>query len=257
MKSGLLPPLCRGETFATVGISHLTTSRQHLAQPAVTAVEASDELRAERDGSLGDRCGSGRTHRQRRHAGRRTPGAHGRPTRRWPASRSQPPMRLLALSASQTATLAFNDVRVPRRNLVAGPVEHVMRHGGGGAGSLTTSALAVGLTSRHSRPTEGRGGAAAGSGADSQGARGRARDAAHRLYSAARHERIRHRAPNRSATRPIRSCCGRPRRIWPHRKGPASSSVIRPSALFARRCSSSSGPAPSRSSRRPCANSPA
>jgi alkylation response protein AidB-like acyl-CoA dehydrogenase len=29
----LLPPLARGESFATVGLSHLTTSRQHL-QPA-------------------------------------------------------------------------------------------------------------------------------------------------------------------------------------------------------------------------------
>src|SRR5207247_7757931 len=32
----LLPPLARGERFATVGLSHLTTSRQHV-QPALTA----------------------------------------------------------------------------------------------------------------------------------------------------------------------------------------------------------------------------
>ena len=35
LKAELLPPLARGEVFATVGISHLTTSRQHLKKPAV------------------------------------------------------------------------------------------------------------------------------------------------------------------------------------------------------------------------------
>ena len=55
-------------------------------------------------------------------------------------------MRLLALSASQTATLAFADVQVPRRYLLARTVENVMRVKGGGAGSLTTSALALGVT---------------------------------------------------------------------------------------------------------------
>src|SRR5262249_39812875 len=58
----------------------------------------------------------------------------------------QPPMRLLALSASQTATLVLDHVCVPRRNLLFGPIEQVMKHGGGGAGSLTTSVLALGLT---------------------------------------------------------------------------------------------------------------
>ena len=42
IKAELLPPLCAGESFATVGISHLTTSRQHLAKPAVSAVETPD-----------------------------------------------------------------------------------------------------------------------------------------------------------------------------------------------------------------------
>ena len=41
--------------------------------------------------------------------------------------------------------MAFTEVHVPRRFLLAGPVEHVMRIGGG-AGSLTTSTLAVGVT---------------------------------------------------------------------------------------------------------------
>ncbi len=35
LKAELLPALLSGESFATVGISHLTTSRQHLNQPAL------------------------------------------------------------------------------------------------------------------------------------------------------------------------------------------------------------------------------
>ncbi len=37
-----LQRLVRGEAFGTVGISHLTTSRRHLQQPALRAVEADD-----------------------------------------------------------------------------------------------------------------------------------------------------------------------------------------------------------------------
>lgn len=37
IKERLLPALCEGRSFATVGISHLTTSRQHLNAPAVVA----------------------------------------------------------------------------------------------------------------------------------------------------------------------------------------------------------------------------
>jgi alkylation response protein AidB-like acyl-CoA dehydrogenase len=146
MKSGLLPALCRGETFATVGISHLTTSRQHLAQPAVLAVEASDEFVLNgtvpwvTGAAAAEHIVTGGTLADGRQVLMAVPTALAGVDR-------QPPMRLLALSASQTATLALDNVRVPNRNLLFGPIEQVMKHGGGGAGSLTTSALAVGLTS--------------------------------------------------------------------------------------------------------------
>ena len=39
LKAELLPWLARGELFSTVGISHLTTSRQHLRLPAVQVAE--------------------------------------------------------------------------------------------------------------------------------------------------------------------------------------------------------------------------
>src|SRR5437762_6375387 len=40
----LLPDLIAGRTFATVGISHLTTSRQHLSRPVLRAEECDGEL---------------------------------------------------------------------------------------------------------------------------------------------------------------------------------------------------------------------
>lgn len=42
VRAALLPPLGRGETFTTVGISQLTTSRRHLGKAAITAQERAD-----------------------------------------------------------------------------------------------------------------------------------------------------------------------------------------------------------------------
>src|SRR6185436_10078473 len=42
VRGELLPNLLRGKSFATVGISHLTTSRQHLSQPVVRVTEKGD-----------------------------------------------------------------------------------------------------------------------------------------------------------------------------------------------------------------------
>jgi alkylation response protein AidB-like acyl-CoA dehydrogenase len=145
MKSELLPSLCAGERFATVGISHLTTSRQHLAKPPVTAVAAGDDYVL--DGNVPWVTGAATAE----HIVTGGTLADGRqvlmavPTDLASVKR-QTPMRLLALSASQTATLVLENVRVPRRNLLFGPIEQVMKQGGGGAGSLTTSVLAIGLT---------------------------------------------------------------------------------------------------------------
>ncbi len=145
IKAELLPPLCAGESFATVGISHLTTSRQHLAKPAVSAVETSDGFVL--DGTVPWVTGAPAAE----HLVSGGALADGRQVLlAFPASLEgveiKPPLQLLALSASQTTNVVFHQVHVPRRNLLAGPVEHVMRIGGGGAGSLTTSALAVGVT---------------------------------------------------------------------------------------------------------------
>ena len=59
----------------------------------------------------------------------------------------QPPIELMGLNASQTGGIKLHNVRVEAEELLHGPVAGVMRHGtGGGAGSVATSALALGAT---------------------------------------------------------------------------------------------------------------
>jgi alkylation response protein AidB-like acyl-CoA dehydrogenase len=146
LKSELLPRLCRGETFATVGISHLTTSRQHLGKAAVSALETDAGFLL--NGTVPWVTGAHTAQHILTGGGL----ADGRqmllsvPTS-LEGVRIHEPMRLLALSASQTATVDLENVMVPRRYLLAGPIVQVMKHGSsGGAGSLTTSALALGAT---------------------------------------------------------------------------------------------------------------
>ncbi len=145
-KSKLLPALCNGEIFATVGISHLTTSRQHLKSPPVVAVAepsskgyrltgfvpwATGALAADilvTGGTLGD--------------GRQILAAV--PTSR-DGIRIQVPVALMGLSSSQTSIVELQNVFVSQDEILHGPIERVMSSGvGGGAGSLATSAVAIG-----------------------------------------------------------------------------------------------------------------
>jgi alkylation response protein AidB-like acyl-CoA dehydrogenase len=154
LKAELLPKLAVGELFATVGISHLTTSRQHLSQPAVQATLAEDTVSLRgtvpwvTGASHADYVVTGGTCDDGRQLLIALP-------MRLPGVDVHPPARLLALSASQTASIELHDVRVPRRFVLAGPVEQVMTRGqGGGTGSVATSALAAGLTERSVRHLE-------------------------------------------------------------------------------------------------------
>ena len=145
-KEAFLPGLARGDTFATVGISHLTTSRQH-TEPAMRVAIDGDTVRLDgmcpwatsatradllvTGGQLAD--GTQLLTVVKREDGF-VPGT---------------PMSLLALSGSETGTVSLEDVVIPRSQILAGPIDAVMTQGkGGGAGSLTTSALAVGLSLR-------------------------------------------------------------------------------------------------------------
>lgn len=144
----LLPPLARGELFATVGISHLTTSRQHLERPAVTIRESAGELILAGEvpwvtgASHADIVVTGGTCVDGRQMLVALPcDARG--------VRCGPPAELLALSASCTSSLTLEEVRIPASYRLAGPVDGVMRRGSGGAaGSTATSALAIGLSER-------------------------------------------------------------------------------------------------------------
>lgn len=139
-----LPRLARGEAFATVGISHLTTSRQHSAQPVVLARPVSGGYRI--TGEIPWVTGSTR-------ADLLVGGAALDDGRQMlfalPMSRPgivvAPPLELLALSGSETGPIRLADVELQEEDLLTDIVPKVLQQGAtGGAGSLTTSALAVG-----------------------------------------------------------------------------------------------------------------
>jgi alkylation response protein AidB-like acyl-CoA dehydrogenase len=147
LKAQLLPDLAGGRIFATVGISHLSTSRQHLAQPAVAAELSETSLRL--SGSVP--WVTGAAHADYIVTGGTCP--DGRQVLAAVPTKVQgavvgPSAQLMALSASATASLELHNVEIPRDHLLAGPVTGVMQQGGGGAGSLTTSMLALGLARR-------------------------------------------------------------------------------------------------------------
>lgn len=142
-----LPGMARGEVFATVGISHLTTSRQYVTKPVLSATRTSDDswiidgfspwVTA---GALADVLVVGASTED----GQQILCAI-------PADRDGiaigPGVELMALSESATDAVHFDSVSVQAGEVIAGPVENVMQIGtGGGAGGLQTSTLALGLT---------------------------------------------------------------------------------------------------------------
>jgi alkylation response protein AidB-like acyl-CoA dehydrogenase len=136
-----------GRTFATVGISHLTTSRQHLSRPVLRAEE--------RDGGfLLDGYSpwvTGAEFAQHIVLGATLP--DGRqilvvmPTD-LPGVRIERAPQLVGLSASRTGPVHVDGVLVPRKWLLAGPIHEVMKQGlGARTGGSQTCALAIGLAS--------------------------------------------------------------------------------------------------------------
>lgn len=143
LKRDLLPELATDSLFATVGISHLTTSRQHLTQPAVSVdcVDAGFILNGQVPWVSGaDRadiivCGGTLDDNRQVLVAleANTEGVH-----------IEPAVPLMALNSSRTASVRLENVFVSLEFLLHGPVENVIKQTGGGAGSYTTSALAVG-----------------------------------------------------------------------------------------------------------------
>lgn len=143
-KDRLLPSLLSGELFATVGISHLTTSGQHLKKPLVSIREEGSEYVVSgfvpwsTGATMADVLITGGTLDDGRQMLLSLP-------TNLEGVNAKAPVELMALNASQTGAVELADVRVSASAVLHGPVENVMSQGtGGGAGSLGTSALAIG-----------------------------------------------------------------------------------------------------------------
>ena len=143
LRNELLGSLVSGKRFATVGLSQLTTSRQHL-QPTLVAREVGDGFVF--DGAIPWVTGAARADYLVIGATTETgtqvlaalPGDHA-------GVRVGPPLDLMALQGSLTAEVRLEKVVLDRQWLLAGPVERVLATGRGGPGGLETSCLALGL----------------------------------------------------------------------------------------------------------------
>src|SRR5262245_36947611 len=139
----LLPGLAAGETFITVGLSQLTTSRPH-GGPALLAVDEAGGFRL--DGVMPWVTGADRA--DLLVAGAVLP--DGRQVllvvpAGTPGLVIEPPLPLAALAGSRTAQGRCEGVRLSRDWLLAGPAEKVLSVGGSGVGGVETSCLALGL----------------------------------------------------------------------------------------------------------------
>lgn len=150
LQEQLLPDLVSGRLMATVGISHLTTSRRHLARPVLTAERESGGYVLKgfspwvTGAAQSDYVVVGATLLVEDEV---TPEQLliALPTD-LPGVRPEEPARLVGVSASHTGELRLNNVFVEDQWVLAGPVENVMSIGfGAGAGGYQTSTLALGL----------------------------------------------------------------------------------------------------------------
>ncbi len=145
LKDELLPDLLNGDSFATVGISHLTTSRRHLAKPVLQAAGQGGGFVLNgfspwvTGSPFAQHVVTGATLDDGRQILVALPMDA-------PGVRVPPTPQLVGLSASRTGKVELNNVLVDNQFLLAGPVENVMQSGvGAGTGGLQTSTLAIGL----------------------------------------------------------------------------------------------------------------
>ncbi len=143
----MLPSLAAGDVSATLGISHLTTSRRHLQRPVLIATETDSGWVL--DGFCpwvtGGASADYLVVAAMTKAGQQilllvANGQSGICVK--------PGHALVALSASQTGAIEFRDRYVPREWVLAGPADNVLAGGShASTGGLQTSALALGLAS--------------------------------------------------------------------------------------------------------------
>lgn len=153
LKRRLVPQLVDGGIFTTVGISHLTTSSQHLAKPILRAVPSGNGYRLEGTAPWV----TGAIAADWIVLGAVLPDGNqimlALPTDT-PGVVRYPGFDLMALSASCTDRVEFSDAFIDQSNVLFGPDPNVMRVSSGGsaaAGGLQTSVLALGLTGAATR----------------------------------------------------------------------------------------------------------
>lgn len=154
LKQRLLPGLASGETFATVGISHLTTSGRHLAKPRLAAQRADGGWQLEGvapwatgavaadtlvvGATVVDESGQATPEEILVALPATTPGV------------SVPPaFDLVGVSASATGAVKFDGVFASEDDVMAGPVEKVLSalsKGRASTGGHETSTLALGVS---------------------------------------------------------------------------------------------------------------
>ena len=138
--------LLDGSAWTTVGISHLTTSRQHLHAPPLLATRTASGFRLNgyspwvTGGAHADFIVIAAV----TDSGEQVLAAVETQT---PGVEAGIGLDLMALSSSCTDQVSFRDVDVRPEYLLAGPVEQVLKVGSGGPGGLHTSVLALGLAS--------------------------------------------------------------------------------------------------------------
>jgi alkylation response protein AidB-like acyl-CoA dehydrogenase len=150
LKQRLLPGLASGELFATVGVSHLTTSRRHLAKPVLTAEAIPGGFRLNgmspwvTGGAAADVIVLAAVLVERGEVtDRQLLIAAPTDIEGLSVADSLP---LIGVTSSSTGPVNLNDAELSDEWLIAGPAPNVMASGlGGTTGSYETSTLAVGL----------------------------------------------------------------------------------------------------------------
>jgi alkylation response protein AidB-like acyl-CoA dehydrogenase len=150
LKQRLLPALASGRIFATVGISHLTTSRRHLGKPVLTAEAIPGGFRLNgmspwvTGGAAADVITIAATLIENSEATEQQL-LMAVPTDT-PRVSVADPLPLIAVTASSTGPVLLDNAEVSNEWLIAGPAPNVMSSGVGGVtGSYETSTLACGL----------------------------------------------------------------------------------------------------------------
>jgi alkylation response protein AidB-like acyl-CoA dehydrogenase len=153
LKERLLPGLAHGDSFATVGISHLTTSRQHVGKPVLTAEKIPGGFRLSgmspwvTGGAAADVIVlAGTLVAGPSEAGDCNEQLMMAVPTDLPGISVPDPLPLIGVSGSSTGPVHLTDVEVADEWLIAGPVRHVMASGvGASTGGYETSTLAIGL----------------------------------------------------------------------------------------------------------------